>query len=236
MTWLNDLLWTQVFSIAGTPVSLVEVIGFVTGAWCVWLVGRQNPWNWPIGLIQVVAYLFLFWESGLYGDSLSRSSTSCSASGAGGTGSADVPVTSRWSCAARHRIEWLWLGVIGMVGAGVIWWWLTTFTSSTVPVADSVTTVLSLLATYGQARKLLESWWLWIVADLIYVPLYVSRTCGSPPCSTRCSWSSASSACAVGRTLRGGRPRGRCEPCQPPSSSASSTLRTADTRCSFSTR
>lgn len=70
MAWLNDLLWWNVFVIAGTPVSLVEVIGFVTGAWCVWLVGRQNPWNWPVGLIQVVAYLFLFWESGLYGDSV----------------------------------------------------------------------------------------------------------------------------------------------------------------------
>ena len=65
----------KMISIAGTPVSLVEVIGFVTGAWCVWLVGRQNPWNWPVGLIQVVAYLFLFWESGLYGDSLNYTFT-----------------------------------------------------------------------------------------------------------------------------------------------------------------
>ena len=38
-----------------------------------------------------------------------------------------------------------------------------------------MTTVISLLATWGQARKKVESWWLWIAADLIYVPLYRTR-------------------------------------------------------------
>ena len=35
-----------------------------------------------------------------------------------------------------------------------------------------MTTVLSLLATWGQTRKKVESWWLWIVADVVYIPLY----------------------------------------------------------------
>ncbi len=38
---------------------------------------------------------------------------------------------------------------------------------------DSAT--LSLAATYGQCRKLLESWWIWILADLVYIPLYVYK-------------------------------------------------------------
>ena len=49
--------------------SPIEVAGFITGALCVWLVARQNHWNWPIGIANNVAFLALFWTSGLYADS-----------------------------------------------------------------------------------------------------------------------------------------------------------------------
>ncbi|MGJ6966830.1 nicotinamide riboside transporter PnuC [Streptosporangium sp. G11] len=52
---------------------------------------------------------------------------------------------------------------------------LTAWTDSTVPVWDALTTALSLAATYGQSRKLVESWWLWIAADVVYIPLYAYK-------------------------------------------------------------
>jgi nicotinamide mononucleotide transporter len=53
---------------------------------------------------------------------------------------------------------------------------LATYTDSTVPRWDGLTTSISLAATYGQCKKLVESWWLWIVADLIYIPLYLYKS------------------------------------------------------------
>jgi nicotinamide mononucleotide transporter len=56
-----------------------------------------------------------------------------------------------------------------------LWVLLDRVTDSTVPLPDALTTVLSLLATYGQSRKKVESWWIWITADLIYIPLYLYK-------------------------------------------------------------
>jgi nicotinamide mononucleotide transporter len=43
------------------------------------------------------------------------------------------------------------------------------------PFWDALTTGLSLAAQYLLCRKRIENWYFWIVADAIYVPLYVSR-------------------------------------------------------------
>jgi len=46
------------------------------------------------------------------------------------------------------------------------------FTDSQSPFGDGVTTALSLTAQYMLSRKLLENWWVWMTADVIYIFLY----------------------------------------------------------------
>lgn len=161
--------------VAGAPTSRLEVVAFVTGALCVWLVARQNAWNWPIGILNSVAFLFLFATSGLFADgALQVVYIALGLYGwwewlYGGPGRSELPVT------ATSAREWTILGAAGVLGTVLVALFLAHATSSTVPVPDAATTVLSLAATWGQCLKKVESWWLWIVADLVYVPLYAYK-------------------------------------------------------------
>jgi nicotinamide mononucleotide transporter len=50
--------------------------------------------------------------------------------------------------------------------------YLQLFDNPRAPLIDTFLTSVSLLALYWQAKRFIENWHLWIVADLLYVPLY----------------------------------------------------------------
>ncbi|MFI7278658.1 nicotinamide riboside transporter PnuC [Micromonospora chersina] len=170
-----DWLTATAFTVLGAGTTWAELLGFATGVVNVWLVARQHIANWPIGIANVLLLMLLFWTAGLYADA----------------GLQVVYVLlglygwwhwlfggerrSRLTVARTSRREWWALGVAGLVLTVGLWALLDRATDSTVPLADAVTTALSLLATYGQTRKLVESWWLWIAADLVYIPLYAYK-------------------------------------------------------------
>ncbi|MGN9891009.1 nicotinamide riboside transporter PnuC [Micromonospora sp. L31] len=170
-----DWLTTVAFSVGGVGTTWAELLGFATGVLNVWLVARQHIVNWPVGIANVLLLMVLFWTAGLYADA----------------GLQVVYVLlglygwyhwlfggerrSRLAVSRTSGREWAGLAVAGVLFTGGLWALLDRATDSTVPLADAFTTALSLLATYGQTRKLVESWWLWIVADLVYIPLYAYK-------------------------------------------------------------
>ncbi|WP_404314122.1 nicotinamide riboside transporter PnuC [Prescottella equi] len=169
-----DFLNSTAFTAFGAPTSWAEVLGFVTGAWCVWLVGRQSVWNWPIGIANNLVWILLFATAGLFADSALQIVYIALAvwgwrNWVQGRAGETLAVTG------TTGTEWVWLAGAGIAGTGALMLLLDTATSSTVPFWDAVTTVLSLLATWGQATKRWESWLLWITADLIYIPLYLHK-------------------------------------------------------------
>ncbi|MEV4942600.1 nicotinamide riboside transporter PnuC [Streptomyces zaomyceticus] len=169
-------LQQPLFTVLDTPVSWTEVLGFGSGALCVWLVARQHLANWPIGIANNLFFVLLFTQAGLYADAgLQIVFITLAVYGwwtwthGGGPGSDALPVRR------TTRTEWTWLITAGVVGTLALTLLLDRATDSTVPFWDALTTALSLMATYGQCRKRLESWWLWIAADVVYVPLYAYK-------------------------------------------------------------
>ena len=56
-----------------------------------------------------------------------------------------------------------------------IWYVLSHFTDSTVPVADAFTTALSLVGIWALAHKYLEQWLVWIAVDVVTCWLYFQK-------------------------------------------------------------
>jgi nicotinamide mononucleotide transporter len=151
-----------------------ELAGFVTGALCVWLLIRQNIWNWPIGIANNIVYVIVFYKSGLFADSgLQFVYMAIAFYGwwnwlHGGVDRSELKV---------HRTSAQgWLGYLAMaaVSTGVLYWILR-HTPSNVPLADGLTTALFLTAQYMMSRKLIENWWFWIVGDVLVIGLYLYK-------------------------------------------------------------
>jgi nicotinamide mononucleotide transporter len=154
--------------------SLTEILGFLTGVVNVWLLARQNIWNWPVALANNALYVAVFVTAGLYGDA-GLQLVYITLGIYGWWSWAHPGARPEMSVTRTQSRTWIWLTPATIAAAFAIAIFLRRFTDSTVPVWDGFTTALSLAAIYGQAKKYLESWWIWIVADVLYIPLYIYK-------------------------------------------------------------
>jgi nicotinamide mononucleotide transporter len=152
----------------------LEIAGFVTGALSVWLAVRQNPWNWPFGVANAVCFLVLFWQARLYGDmALQVLFIAICLLGwyrwlFGGAGHSRLHVTRITPAGA------IAYACAGAIATAVFTPYLRSVGDAS-PLLDALTTVLSVEAQYLMTRKVIEHWWIWMAADVIYIGLYASR-------------------------------------------------------------
>ena len=152
-----------------------EIAGFVTGALCVWLVVKRNIWNFPVGIANYAFFLVLFIGSGLYADAgLQIVYTGLALYGwySWLYGAEDHTALTVHNPTLPQFIACL--GAVVVI-ALAIQYGLHRFTDSTVAGWDAITTALSLVAQFMLSRKWIANWWLWIAADLIYIPLYAVK-------------------------------------------------------------
>lgn len=155
--------------------SALEIVAFVLGVINVALVVRRSIWNYPFALAMVTLYARIFFDAKLYSDALlqlfffavnlygwwawSR------ASAAEGT-----IVVERLATTER----WLW--AMGTAVATLIWGGLVhRFTDAALPWWDASVAILSVAAQILQSRRLIDSWVVWIVVDLLSIGLYAVK-------------------------------------------------------------
>jgi len=155
--------------------SLLEISGVISGILCVYLAAKNNIWSWPLAIISVSLYIFIFYDAKLYADAglqvyflitniygwyfWSRKSENDD----------KVPV----SFATGKLI------LLSLIAIVIFTLLLGTFlykgTDAAFPYIDSFCTACSLVAQLFLARKIIENWLIWIFVDVIYVGVYLIK-------------------------------------------------------------
>ncbi|MFD2787918.1 nicotinamide riboside transporter PnuC [Hymenobacter rubripertinctus] len=158
--------WTE--AAGGSPLEWVAVL---TGFVCVWLAARESLWNFPVAIVSCGLYVLVYYRAGLYSDAfLQTMFIALSLYGwqqwlYGGRNRTQLPVSRT---TAR---EWAGCAIFTVAYTLGVGYCLQRYTDAALPHWDAFTTAGSLAAQYLLMRKRLENWLLWVVVDVIYVPI-----------------------------------------------------------------
>jgi nicotinamide mononucleotide transporter len=156
--------------------SSIEWIAAAFGFLCVWLTIRQNILCWPVGLVQVVLYIAVFYHARLYSDLLLHIFyVFLQFYGwyhwLHGAGQRDeLPITRM---DLKDRFIWpILIAIITLLWGSA----MAKFTDASAPLPDAFIAVASLAAQWLLARKVLESWLIWIIVDIVAIGVFFSRS------------------------------------------------------------
>ena len=169
------------FQIWEYPISYVELIGTFFGLVSVYFASKANILTWGTGIVNEVFLFILFFQVQLYADMFLQvyffivtlyGWYKWNAK----TSENKISVTS-----FRNKIFLAAIILIGTLISGFLFTnihlYLPTYfkIQAAYPFTDSFVMVSSIVATVLLAKKKIESWYLWIVVDLVCVVLYFKK-------------------------------------------------------------
>jgi nicotinamide mononucleotide transporter len=155
--------------------SPVEYVATVLGLANVVLIVRRSIWNYPFGLAMVALYGWVFFGARLYSDALLQIFFFV------------VQIYGWWNwqqsraemgeVAVQRLTSRAWHGwLLGCLVATALWGaMMHTLTDAHFPWWDGAIAMLSVAAQILQSRRYLESWLLWIMVDLLAIPLFAVK-------------------------------------------------------------
>ncbi|NNE25826.1 MAG: nicotinamide mononucleotide transporter [Saprospiraceae bacterium] len=157
------------------PQLILEIIATLSGILCVYLQTKEKIMAWPFGILSVSISAFLFYQTKLYSDLLLHvvyiflNIYGWYVWFMEGDDNTDAPIHQ-----LKSKGIFLAIGLILVVTTG-LGYFMGTFTDADLYYFDAFTTSGSLVAQYLLAKKYLQNWIIWIVVDLIAVPVYLYK-------------------------------------------------------------
>ena len=170
---------TVIFSLAGRPVLLIDLVSSILGLTCVVLAGRNSKYNFWVGYLYTAALFFLFWNRNLYASLLLQPI------------SLAINILGHWrwthpkkeEATAKGELKvsmlsWPWriMSVSAVLLVAGLWGWIldSLFPADPHPYLDCTVTVLILMAQLLSALKKWDCWIAWLLVNVSQFILHIS--------------------------------------------------------------
>ena len=153
----------------------IEMIAVFCGLANVGLIIRRSIWNYPFGFLMVILYARIFYDYQLYSDALLQVyffliqfyGLYYWLKGRADDGRIIVEYLPR-----KQYGIYLGIGLFGWLTLSSL---MSSFTDASYPFWDGAIAALSVLAQFLLSRRHIESWYLWIVVDLLAIGLFYTK-------------------------------------------------------------
>lgn len=156
----------------------IEVLGAILGILYIRFSIRQNIFTWPTGILTSSLYIVVFFNSALYAAMglqfyyvvISIYGWYYWLNGKKDDNKSQIPVRT------VNKSLWIKIAIVSIILFFLLRYILINFSDSDVPNLDSLTTSLSIVATWMLAKKYIENWLIWIFVDIISIGLYIYKS------------------------------------------------------------
>lgn len=169
------------FEIIEYPISYVELIGTLFGLISVYFASKANILTWATGIINELSLFILFFQVQLYADMFLQIFFFI-VTLYGWYNWKQKPKQNSITSISQKTKLWIVITIIlGTIIAGYLFANIHLYlpiyfkTEASFPFVDSFVMVLSVIATILLAGKKIETWYLWIVVDIVCVFLFFKK-------------------------------------------------------------
>ena len=171
--------------------SVISIISAITGVTCVIFVSKGMMANYIVGAINVALYAYLAFKSKIYGDFMLNAFYYFPMQFIGlymWSKARDKEEDHELKSKALNNKQRLILCLIS-IGIILVYAEVLKLLGGNVPIIDSTSTVLSVIAMILMVKQYLEQWYLWVIVNTVSIIMWViSLSEGSGDVATLIMW------------------------------------------------
>lgn len=172
--WLSAFALVNIYLFFAWNDTLTGLIASLTGMVCVVLVAKGKISNYYFGIVNVILYAYIAYQSKYYGEVMLNALYFLPMQFIGlyywkkhaKKGKKDDVKVKHLN--SYERIIWATISIFGILGYGLFLKYL----GGTLPFIDSSSTVLSIVAMVLMVKRVTEQWLLWIAIDVVSIYMW----------------------------------------------------------------